>query len=103
MNDANNANNGLSTDNAAMDHSPSHERAEHALPRAFLIEFKNVWQTVRFVVIAPDVWQAMTAAEQEIERSFAASEYAYRPILVKEIDAQVLRAPGVVFESEAAE
>ncbi len=98
------ANNPLSIDNAEMDNSPStNESAAPALPRAFLIEFKNVWQTVRFVVIAPDVWQAMTTAEREIERAHAASEYVYRPVVIKEIDAQVLRAPGVVFESEATE
>lgn len=79
------------------------EPTSPARSRAFLIEFKNVWQTTRFVVIAPDVWQAMTAAEQEVERAFGASEYVYRPVLVKEIDALVLRAPGAVLESEATE
>jgi hypothetical protein len=98
------ANTPLSIDNAEMDNSPStSESAAPARPRAFLIEFKNVWQTVRFVVIATDVWQAMTTAEQEVERAFGASEYVYRPVLVKEIDAQVLCAPGIVFESEATE
>jgi len=83
--------------------SPALENLTPARPRGFLIEFKNVWQTVRFVVVAPDVWQAMTTAAQEIERAFGASEYVYRPVVIKEIDAQVLRAPGVVLESEAAE
>ncbi len=91
-------NNSPLPDDAGATTSPEPETTTPARPRAYLIEFKNVWQTIRFVVIAPDVWQAMTTAEQEIERAYGASEYVYRVILVKEIDAQVLVAPGVALE-----
>ncbi len=56
--------------------------------RAFAMEFKNSFGSIRFVVIAPDIWTAMSLAEKQVEES--QPEYPYRLVGAKEIEGTVL-------------
>ncbi len=74
--------------NALVTHAPSVESY------AFALEFRNVFGVKRFVVLAPDIWRAMSHAEKLLAET-STNEYPYRLVNAKEIDGAVLDAANV--------
>lgn len=79
--------------------------AEPAPVRAFVIKFKNVWGETAYIVLAPDAWQAISAAERALAAKHDANEYPYRLVFVREMEGAVVRTPGlqILDASEAQE
>ena len=60
---------------------------------AFALEFRNVFGVKRFVVLALDIWSAMSHAEKHLAET-SSNEYPYRLVNAKELDGAVLQADG---------
>lgn len=65
--------------------------AQSLEPYAFALEFRNVFGVKRFVVLALDIWRAMSHAEKHLAET-STNEYPYRLVAAKEIDGAVLDA-----------
>lgn len=64
-------------------------------PRGYIVVFKNVFGEIRYIVIAPDGWSAISEAEKRLNREHNADEYPYRLALVRELEGTVLRTAGL--------
>lgn len=69
--------------------------AETPIVRAFVVKFKNAWGETAYIVLAPDAWAAISAAERALNAQHDASEYPYRMVFAREIEGTVVRAPGL--------
>lgn len=63
------------------------------IKRAFALEFRNIFGTQRLVVIASDIWVAMSAGDKHIQETFV-TDHPFRLTASKEIDGTVLHATG---------
>lgn len=63
--------------------------------RAFLIKFKNAWGETAYIVLAPDAWIAISAAERALTAQHDTSEYPYRMVFAREIEGTVVRTEGL--------
>lgn len=75
----------------SMDNAPA--RAQHA----FAMEFRNAFGAQRLVVIASDIWEAMSRGDAYITEKFG-SNYPYRLVSAKELDGAVLPAGDAIHE-----
>lgn len=75
--------------------SSENENPTAARPRAYVVKFKNAWEEIAYIVLAPDAWIAISAAERALTAAHNASEYPYRMVFAREIEGTVVRAPGL--------
>lgn len=69
--------------------------ADTPIVRAFVVKFKNAWGETAYIVLAPDAWIAISAAERALTAQHDTSEYPYRMVFAREIEGTVVRTEGL--------